>query len=114
MCLRRGIYRGLTWLLLVSLLLPLVGCGSIRFSGALNSSGVLAASGTVSIVQFTAILDGNGSLIDVTIVTLSTSPGTNVLTFCGNQASRFTIGSDVQVSFTATQSCSNLIAVVLH
>lgn len=114
MCLRRSIFRGLTRLLLAALLFFLVGCGNIRFSGTLNSSDVLVANGTVSIVQLTAILDSNGGLVNVTIVTLLEPVGTSVLTFCGNQASFFTIGSAVHVSFTTTQVCSNLIAVVLH
>jgi hypothetical protein len=114
MRLRCSIFRGLTSLLLASLFLLLTGCGSIRISGALNTSNVQIVTGTISAVQLTVIFGDKGTLIDVTIVTLLMPPGTNVLTFCGNQASRFTMSSAVQVSFTTTQACSNLLAVTLH
>jgi hypothetical protein len=112
MCLRCSIVRGWAWLLLVPLFSSLIGCGSFRVSGAINPSNVLVATGTVSFVQFTAIFDSKGTLINVTVVTLLVPPGTNTLTFCGNQASQFTMSSAVQVSFSTGQACSNLIAVV--
>jgi hypothetical protein len=94
--------------------LLLIGCGTIRVSGALNSSNVSVVSGTVSFVQFTAILDNNGSLINVTVVTLFVPPGNNSFTFCGNQTSQFAMDNSVQVSFTSGQPCSGLVAVVSH
>jgi hypothetical protein len=100
--------------LLFILSLPLVGCGTIRVSGALNSSDVSIVDGTVSFVQFTAIMNNNGSLINVTVVTLFVPPGNNTLTFCGNQTSQFAMDSSVQVSFTPSQPCSGLVAVVSH
>ena len=48
------------------------------------------ATGTVSFVQFTAIFAGNGTLVNVTVVTLAVPPVANTFTFCGNQISQFT------------------------
>jgi hypothetical protein len=94
--------------------LLLIGCGTIRVSGALNSTNVSVVNGTVSFVQFTAIIGNNGSLVNVTVVTLFVPPGNNTFTFCGNQTSQFAMNSSVQVSFTPSQPCSGLVAVVFH
>ena len=115
MPLRYGNFRDSARLLLISSLLFVVGCGSVRIAGVLNSSNVSVVSGTVSFVQFTVIFDSKGTLTEVTIVTLLMPVGTNTFTFCGNQVSQFTMNSSVQISFTpAGQACSNLIAVVQH
>ena len=106
--------RRLERLSLLALLLLLVGCGTIRVSGALNALNTSTSTGTVSFVHFTAIFDSNGTLINVTIVTLAVPSAMSTFTFCGNQASQFTVNSPVQVSFTPGQSCSNLVAVVPH
>jgi len=106
--------RDLAQLLLLTFSLLLVGCGNIRVSGALNTSNVSVAAGTVSFVHFTEIFDSTGTLINVTVVTLAVPPATNTFTFCGNQTSQFTMSSSVQVSFSpaTTQACSTLISVV--
>jgi hypothetical protein len=108
-------YRKLARLWLLTFLLLLVGCGSIRISGAINPTNASVAAGTVSFVHFTAIFDSTGTLINVTVVTLAVPPATNTFTFCGNHASQFMMNSTVQISFTpATQACSNLVSVVPH
>jgi hypothetical protein len=108
-------YRKLARLWLLPFLLLLVGCGVIRISGAINPTNATVVAGTVSFVQFTAIFDSTGTLINVTVVTLAVPQATNTLTFCGNQASQFTMNSAVQISFTpTTQACSNLISVAPH
>ena len=107
-------FRRLTQLLLASVLLLVAGCGSsFRISGALNVPAMSVVSGTVSFVQFTTIFDSSGTLVNVTIVTLATTPAPTILTFCGNQTSQFTITRPVQVSFNSgTSVCSNLVSVV--
>lgn len=114
MRLRYRIFRGQARLLLLPILLSLIGCGTIRVSGALNASNTSVTTGTVSFIHFTAIFDNNSTLINVTIVTLLVPPTTNTLTFCGNQTSQFTMNSAVQVSFNPGQSCSDLVAVTPH
>lgn len=105
--------RVLSWMLPVALLL-LTGCGSFRISGALNPASVSVANGTVSFVQFTAIFDNNMSMVNVTVVTLSALSGNTTLTFCGNQSSQFTMSTSVQISFTPSQPCSTLVAVIVR
>ena len=104
-------FRRSARLLLLPLFLLAVGCGTIRVSGALNASNTSSSIGTVSFVHFTAIFDSQGTLINVTVVTLAVPPATNTLTFCGNQSAQFTMNTAVQVSFTPGQSCSNLVSV---
>jgi len=101
-------------LLLLALLLLMTSCGSVRVSGIFISSAPSVSIGTVSFVHFTAIFGDNGTLINVTVVTLATPPTTSTLTFCGNQSSQFTMSSTVQVSFTPGPSCSSLVAVTPH
>lgn len=109
-------FQGLAQPFLVSLLLLTVGCGSsFRVSGALNVPNTSEVSGTVSFIQFTAIFDSGGTLVNVTIVTLATPSMAKTLTLCGNQVSQFTMNATVQVSFsTGTSACSNLVSVVAH
>jgi hypothetical protein len=113
MRLRSNNLRRTARLLFLPLFLLVAGCGAIRVSGALNASNTSTSIGTVSFVHFTAIFGSNGTLINVTIVTL-VAPPANTLTFCGNQSSQFTMNTAVQVSFMPGQSCSNLISVVPH
>ena len=115
MRLRNKNLPGSTWMsLLFVMLLLLTGCGTVHVSGAINPSSMSVVNGTVSFVQFTAIFDNNSSLINVTIVTLFVTPGSQTFTFCDNQASQFTMSSPVQVSFIPNQPCSKLVAVVSH
>ena len=114
MRLRFSNFRRPARLLLPALLLLLTGCGTFHISGAIIPSAPSVSIGTVSFVHFTAIFGDNGTLINVTVVTLATPPTTSTLTFCGNQSSQFPVNSAVQVTFTSAQPCSNLVAVVSH
>ena len=55
---------------LVVLLVALIGCGTVTFQANSSPGNAVTASGLVTFVQFTAILDGNGTLVNVTVVTL--------------------------------------------
>ena len=101
-------------LLLIPMLFLLTGCGTVRVAGAFIPSAPSVSIGTVSFIHLTAIFGDNGTLINVTVVTLVAPPAANTFTFCGNQSSQFTMNSTVQVSFMAAQGCSNLVAVAPH
>jgi hypothetical protein len=101
-------------LFLVALLLLLNGCGTVRVAGIFTSSEPSVSIGTVSFIHLTAIFGDNGTLINVTVVTLVTPRTMNTFTFCGNQSSQFTMNSTVQVSFTPAHSCSTLVAIAPH
>ena len=50
--------------------LAVTGCGKIFVRGELGGSSIVqTASGFVSVVQFTNMADGNGTFIDVTLIT---------------------------------------------
>lgn len=95
------------------LLLALMGCGgTVTFSGNTLPNNSVTVSGFVSIVQLTAVGDGNGSLINVTVVTLAQQGTAQTLTFCGAQSNLFPIDSNVRATFVPGANCANIVAVV--
>ena len=72
---------------LVVFLVVLVGCGGVTFYS--SPGNAVTVSGLVTFVQFTAILDGNGTLVNVTVVTLQQTGVPQTFTFCGSQSSMF-------------------------
>jgi hypothetical protein len=99
--------------LLLLLLLALIGCGgTVTFSGDTLPNNAVTVSGFVSIVQLTAVNDGNGTLINVTVVTLALQGTAQTLTFCGTQSNLFPINQNVRATFVPGANCSNIVAVV--
>jgi hypothetical protein len=97
---------------LLLLLLVLMGCGgTVTFRANTLSGTPISASGFVSIVQLTAISDGNGTMINVTVVTLAQQGSAQTLTFCGTQSSLFPIDQNVRATFVPGPSCANIVAV---
>jgi hypothetical protein len=97
---------------LVVLLVPLIGCGAVTFQGAISTGNTVTASGLVTFVQFTAILDGSGTLVNVTVVTLQQTGVPQTFTFCGSQVSMFPLNQNMRVSFVPAATCGNILAVV--
>ena len=95
--------------LLVSLLL--VGCeGIVQIQGAINLPAS-TTSGTVSIVQLSAVSGGGGTSVQVTVVTLL-QPGTaQTTTFCGSQVGQFPMNAFVTATFNPGPSCASLVSV---
>ena len=85
---------------------------SISFIGTMSAQNAFLETDLVA--NSKPLIDSNGTLINVTIVTLLVPPTTSTFTFCGNQTSQFTMNSAVQVSFNPGQSCSDLVAVTPH
>ena len=98
-------------ILLGLLFSQLLACGSFHVAGAILSSNVTTTSGTVSVVRLTVVSNANGTFVNVTAVTLLVPMGSDSLMLCGDHASSFTMNSNVQVSFTQGQDCSNLVMV---
>jgi hypothetical protein len=88
----------------------LSGCGTAAVRGATNF-GPAAASGFVSIVRLTFASDKNGSLIEVTVVTLLEPGGAQELTFCGSQARQFPMNARVTTKYRQGATCATLISV---
>ena len=97
---------------LVVVLVVLTGCGTVTFQTTSTPGGAVTASGLVTFVQFTAILDGNGTLVNVTVVTLQQTGISQTLTFCGSQSSLFPLNQNMRVSFVPATTCGTIVAVV--
>ena len=93
------------------LALFLAGCGStFHISGAVNPD-IVTTTGTVSFVHVSVSSDGNGTMVNVTVVTLLQASMTQTLTFCGSQMNQFPMNSPVKASFTPGTICATLVAV---
>ncbi len=94
----------------IFVLLLLTGCGGVQFGIHSLPANTVSASGFVTIVQLTAIGDGNGSLINVTVVTLAQPAGAHTFTFCGSQSNLFFVNTNMQISFTQGANCATVVA----
>ena len=102
---------GLACLLSLVLLLP--GCGNV-FVRARWNGGNQTASGVVSVVQLTVVVDGNNVSTQVTIVTLVDNLGASNFSFCGDQRNQFPPDRFAQATFTPGQPCSTLVNVIIR
>ncbi len=91
----------------------LCGCGAVRIQGFLNSD-VVTVSGFVSGVQLIMVAGPNGTLIEVTVVTLQQTLGFTTTNFCGNVGAQFPMNSFAQVSFKLGQPCSTIVVIVIN
>jgi hypothetical protein len=96
---------------LILLSLVLTSCGDVFFRGAILTTPQ-SVSGTVSLVQLTAVFD-HGSSITVTAVTLLGPNGANSINFCGDQRSQFPMNQFVKANFNPGNPCSTLVLVVV-
>ena len=100
--------------LVLLLAAALIGCGGVTFRGALLPANAVTVSGFVTFVQFTAMSDGNGSLVNVTVVTLVQSGLPQTFAFCGNHdhVGTFLLSQNMQVSFVQATICGNIVTDV--
>jgi hypothetical protein len=108
---RDSLFRLIAEILFAVLVSQLLACSGVYVVGVSNPSNVTVASGTVSFVSFSVISGPNGTMVNVTAVTLLAPLGSNSLMLCGDQRSSFAMNSNVQVSYTTGQDCSNLLKV---
>lgn len=99
--------------LMLVLVVGLAGCGAV-FVGFVSNPSVVPSTitGTVIIVHLGFSADGNGTIINVTQVTLLNQGIANSMAFCGDQQSLFPINQSLKVEFTNGTLCSNLVNVV--
>jgi hypothetical protein len=96
------------------LLALLCSCGPISLQSGFQGSDV-TERGQVSFVQFTSVSDGRGSLIKVTIVTLSQPPGIGrEFIFCGNLPGRFPVNALVTTRFRPGTPCASVVSVFIE
>ena len=91
--------RLLSVLLVVCLVVICGGCGNIFIRGALRP-GFSTISGSVSIAQLGTMIGGNGTTVQVTLVTFLQNGTLSTIGFCGDQLSRFPIDQMVRTDFT--------------
>jgi len=90
----------------------LCGCGAVRIQGVLGP-GAETVSGFVSGVQL-IMVGSNGTLIEVTVVTLQQTLGFTTTNFCGNVVPQFPLNSFAQVSFKPGHPCSAIVVIVIN
>jgi len=88
------------------------GCGAVRIQGVLGP-GVETVSGFVSGVQLITV-GSNGTLIEVTVVTLQQTLGFTTTNFCGNVVAQFPMNSFAQVNFNPGQPCSTVVVIEIE
>jgi hypothetical protein len=100
--------------LIFVLVVGLAGCGAV-FVGFVSNPGVVPStiSGTVAIVHLGFSADGDGTIVNVTQVTLVTPGIANTMAFCGDQRTLFPVNQSLRVEFTNGTLCSTLVSVVL-
>ncbi len=99
--------------LMVALVVGLSSCGAV-FVGFVSNPGVVPSSisGTVTIVSLGFSADGDGTIVNVTQVTLVNPGSANTMAFCGDQQTLFPINQSLKVEFTKGTLCSTLVSVV--
>ena len=99
--------------LMFVLVVGLAGCGAV-FVGFVSNPGAVPStiSGTVIIVHLGFSADGNGSIVNVTQVTLVNLGIANTMAFCGDEQSLFPINQSLKVEFANGTLCSTLVSVV--
>jgi hypothetical protein len=104
--------KSLLSFLLLSLLLTLPGCGNIFIRGALPASSS-SVSGTVSVVQLSAVIGENGTSVQVTFVTFLQSGLSSTVGFCGDQRDQFPMQQIVRAAFNPGTPCASIITIVI-
>ena len=95
------------------LIFTLTGCGAV-FVGFVSNPGVVpsSVSGTVTIVQLGFVSDEQGTIANVTLVTLVDLGRAKTMTFCGDQRTFFPINQSLRAEFTSGTLCSTVVGVV--
>jgi hypothetical protein len=97
---------------ILCLVLALAGCGNIFIRGALPATSS-TVSGSVSVVQLSAVIGENGTTVQVTFVTLLQSGVSSTVGFCGDQRSQFPMQQIIRAEFTQGTPCDSIITIVI-
>ena len=105
--------RLLSFWLTACLITILTGCGNIFVRGALPAAGFSSVSGSVSVVQLSAVIGENGTTVQVTFVTFLQTGASSTIGFCGDERSRFPMQQSVRADFTPGQTCASIVTIVI-
>ncbi len=99
--------------LMLVLVVGLASCGAVFVGFVSNPGGVVPSSisGTVIVVHLGFSADSNGTIVNVTQVTLVNLDTANSMAFCGDQQTLFPMNQTVKVEFTTGALCSTLVSV---
>jgi hypothetical protein len=89
------------------------GCGGgiLFISTGDNGTGILAISGTVTIVNVTVIASGGGTQTTVTVVTFIGNGASTTMNFCGDISNQFPLNSFADVRYTQGTPCATVVSV---
>ena len=104
--------KRLVFFLALRLVLTLPGCGNIFIRGALPA-GSSTVSGSISVVQLSAVIGENGTTVQVTFVTFFQSGISSTVGFCGDQRSQFPMQQSVRADFNPGTPCASIVTVVI-
>jgi hypothetical protein len=102
--------RLLSFPLALLLLTTSLGCGDVFFRGALQTSTI---SGTISVVQLSVVVAGDGTNVSVTFVTFLQAGTSTTIGFCGDQRSQFPMNQFIRATFTPGQPCASVVQIVI-
>jgi hypothetical protein len=104
--------KSLLSFLLLSLVLILPGCGNIFIRGALPA-GSSTVSGSISVVQLSAVIGEKGTTVQVTFVTFLQSGVSSTIGFCGDRRDQFPMQQIVRADFNPGTPCASIITIVI-
>jgi len=91
-------------------MLASLGCGSVFVNANFQASTI---SGTVSLVQLSSVVTGDGTTVVVTFVTFFQTGGSTTVGFCGDQRTQFPMDQFIRANFTPGQSCASIVEIVI-
>jgi hypothetical protein len=94
------------------LVTTLTGCGNVFVRGALPG-GTSSISGSVSVVQLSAIVGENGTTVQITFVTLLQAGTSSTIGFCGDQRSQFPMQQTIRAEFNPGRTCASIVTIVI-
>ena len=98
--------------LAVCLVTTLTGCGNVFVGGALPGA-LSSVSGSVSVVQLSAVIGENGSTVQITFVTLLQGGTSSTIGFCGDQRSQFPMQQTIRAEFNPGRTCASIVTIVI-
>lgn len=105
--------KGLFCLFLVAwLVTTLSACGNVFVRGALPGE-LSTVSGSVSVVQLSAVIGENGTTVQITLVTLLQAGTSSTIGFCGDHRSQFPMQQTVRAEFNPRRTCASIVTIVI-
>jgi hypothetical protein len=99
-------------LLVACLTTAISGCGNVFVRGTLLD-GVSTVTGSVSVVQLSAVVGDGGTTVQVTFVTLLQSGMASTIGFCGDHRDQFPMQQIIRAQFNPGTTCASIVAIVI-